>query len=346
MTLTTGMRRCTALLLSLALVSACARNRFPQTPTTPFDDPSFSAPEPIILQGMESDPPEALRLFPGDVVQLTAVSAKTETYEGLIVDAKGQLHVPLAGDIQVGGLTLGQAEQAIEKGLRRYDRFVRVNLIITTLDGHTAVVIGAVTTPGRIKVSPGTRLADLLAQAGGVLIGRVEYIPERLGDLDLARLVRDGEALPVNVNLAMEGDSKHNIRIHSGDQLFVPPITKNAIMVLGEVGRPQPMAYRQGIRLTEALARAGGINMSRGDRKDIRIVRGPLTEPRVYTTNLKALTTGDATDVVLWPGDIIWVTKTWYASMSDVMSGLSEIISLANTAAILALAYGVGTPTR
>ena len=342
MTLTIGMRRCTALLLSFALVSACARNRFPQTPTTPFDDPSFSAPEPIVQAGMESDPPEALRLFPGDVVQLTTVSAKTETYEGLIVDALGQLHVPLAGDIQVGGLTLGQAEQAIEKGLRRYDRFVRANLIISTLDGHTAVVIGAVTTPGLVKITPGTRLADLLAQAGGVLIGRVEYIPERLGDLDLARLVRDGEALPVNLNLAMEGDSKHNIRIHSGDQLFVPPITKNAIMVLGEVGRPQPMAYRQGIRLTEALARAGGINMVRGDRKDIRIVRGPLNEPRVYTTNLKALMSGDATDVVLWPGDIIWVTKTWYASMSDVLSGLSEIISLANTAAILALAYGVG----
>ena len=342
MTLTTGMHRWTALLLSFALVSACARNRYPQTPTTPFDDPSFSAPEPIILAGMESDPPEALRLFPGDVVQLTTVSAKTETYEGLIVDALGQLHVPLAGDIQVGRLTLGQAEQAIEKGLRRYDRFVRANLIISTLDGHTAVVIGAVTAPGLVKITPGTRLADLLAQAGGVLIGRVEYIPERLGDLDLARLVRDGEALPVNLNLAMEGDSKHNIRIHSGDQLFVPPITKNAIMVLGEVGRPQPMAYRQGIRLTEALARAGGINMVRGDRKDIRIVRGPLNEPRVYTTNLKALMSGDATDVVLWPGDIIWVTKTWYASMSDVLSGLSEIISLANTAAILALAYGVG----
>jgi polysaccharide export outer membrane protein len=330
-------------LLAIALVSACARNRFPQAPTTPFDDPSFTAPEPIIIPGLESDPPEALKLFPGDVVQLTTVSAQTQVYDGLIVDAMGQLHVPLAGDIQVGGLTLGQAEQAVEKGLRRYDRFVRTNLIITAPDGHFAVVVGAVTTPGRIKVSPGIRLADLLAQAGGVLIGQSALIPMRLGDLDLARLVRDGETVPVSLPLAIEGDTKHNIRVHSGDQLFIPPITKNLLMVLGEVGRPQPMAYRQGIRLTEALARAGGINMSRGDRKDIRIVRGPLTEPRVYTTNLKALMAGEATDVELWPGDIIWVTKTWYASTADVMSGLSEMIALANTAAILALAYGVGS---
>ena len=346
MTLITRMRRCTALLLSFALVSACARNRYPQAPTTPFDDPSFAAPEPIILPGMESDPPEALQLFPGDVVQLTTVSAQTQVFDGLIVDAMGQLHVPLAGDIQVGGKTLSQAEKAVESGLRRYDRFARANLIITTLDGHSAVVIGAVTTPGRVKITPGTRLADLLAQAGGVLIGQSDFIPERLGDLELARLVRDGEALPVSLPLAMEGDTKHNIRVHSGDQLFVPPITKNAIMVLGEVGRPQPMAYRQGIRLTEALARAGGINMARADRKDIRIVRGPLTEPRVYTTNLKALTSGEATDVVLWPGDIIWVTKSWYASTADVMNGLAQIVSLANTAAILALAYGVGGTAR
>ncbi len=342
MTLTTGMRRCTALLLSFALVSACARNRYPQTPTTPFDDPSFKEPEPITPSGMESDPPEALRLFPGDVVQLTTVSAKTEKFDGLIVDAIGQLHVPLAGDIQVGGLTLGEAERAVERGLRQYDRFVRANLIITSLDGHSAVVIGAVTTPGRIKVTPGTRLADLLAQAGGVLVGKSDFIPERLGDLDLARLVRDGKTLPVSLPLAMEGDSKHNIRVQSGDQLYVPAITKNLIMVLGEVGRPQPMAYRKGIRLTEALARAGGIVMSRADRKDIRIVRGPLTEPRVYTTNLKALTSGEATDVELWPGDIVFVTKSWYASTADVLNGIAQLISVANTAAILALAYGVG----
>jgi len=341
------MRRFMALFLSFALAaSACARNRFPKTPTTPFDDPSFSAPEPVIPPGMEYDPPEALRLFPGDVVQLTTVSAKTETFNGLIVDAMGNLHVPLAGDIQVGGLSLGEAESAVERGLRQYDRFVRANLIITALDGHSAVVIGAVTNPGRVKVTPGTRLADLLAQAGGVLVGQSNLVPTRLGDMDLARLVRDGKTVPVSLPLAMEGDPKHNVRIHSGDQLYVPPITKNLIMVLGEVSRPQPVAYRQGIRLTEALAIAGGINMARGDRKDIRIVRGPLTEPRVYTTNLKALTSGDATDVELWPGDIIWVTKAWYASTADVLNGLSQIISVANTAAILALAFGVGTTPR
>jgi len=302
----------------------------------------FSDPQAVLAPGVESDPPESLQLFPGDVVQLTTVSAKTEKFDGLIVDAKGLLHVPLAGDVQVGGLTLSEAEQAVERGLRQYDRFVRANLIITGLDGHSAVVVGAVQNPGRIKVSPGLRVADLVAQSGGPLRGTSRLVPTLLGDMDLARLVRNGKTLPVNLPLAIQGDSKHNIRVHSGDQLYVPPVTGRLIMVLGEVVAQQPIAYRKGIRLTEALAHAGGIVMSRADRHDIRIIRGPLTEPRVFTTNLKSLTSGLATDVELAPGDIIFVTKSWYASTADVLDALSPVLALANSFAILAVAGAIG----
>jgi polysaccharide export outer membrane protein len=260
----------------------------------------------------------------------------------LIVDAMGQLHVPLAGDIQVGGKTLSQAEKAVELGLRRYDRFVRANLIITRLDGHTAAVVGAVTTPGRFEARPGMRLADLLALSGGASIAQVHQVPTLTGSLELARLVRDGETVPVSLLLARQGDPKHNIRIRAGDHLYVPPVTDRMIMVLGEVAQAQPMAYRTGIRLTEVLARAGGVDSARGDRKDIRIVRGSLREPQIYTTNLKALMSGKATDVELAPGDIVYVTKAWYASASDVLNALSPILSLANSFAILAVAGSIG----
>ena len=335
------MRRCTAFFLSIALVTGCARNHYMKAPAVPGDDPSFSAPQPVVFRGVESDPPEALKLLPGDVVQLTTVSAKTQKFDGLIVDAMGQLHVPLAGDIQVGEMTLSQAEKAVEKGLRHYDRFVRANLIITKLDGHSASAVGAVTKPGRIQVNPGMRLADLLAEAGGPERAISKEIPTLVGNLDLARLVRNGETVPVSVPLATQGDPKHNIRVRAGDQLYVPPVTEDLIMVLGDVGDPQPVAYRIGIRLTEALARAGGIDTSRGDRKDIRIVRGPLREPQVYTANLKDLTSGKAPDVELAPGDIVYVTKSWYASTADVLNSLAPIIALANSVAIFAIAGAI-----
>lgn len=318
------------------------RNRLPQAPTHPEDDPAFSAPEKIHFRGLESDPPEALKLLPGDIVRLTTVSAKTEIHEGLVVDELGQLHVPLAGDIRVGELTLSEAENAIERGLRRYDRFVRVNLVISTFDGHMAAVVGVAQNPGRYKVTPGMRLADLLALAGGPKISGSDLIPTPLGNLDLARLIRGEEPVPVSILLARKGDPKHNIRVRPGDRLYIPPITDELIMVLGEVGKPQPMAYREGMRLSEALARAGSVNTSRGDRKDVRIVRGPLDEPRVYTTNIKALSAGDSKDILLVPGDIVYVSRAWYASTGDVLNALSPILSLANSFAILAVAGAIG----
>ncbi|MDH3199583.1 MAG: polysaccharide export protein [Myxococcales bacterium] len=308
----------------------------------PSDDPAFAAPEPVVMPGLETDPPEALKLMPGDIVELTTVSAQTTQYPGLIVDALGNLHVPLAGDVPVGGKTLTEAEKAIEAGLRRYDRFARANLIITQPDGHVASVLGAVGNPGRIPVPPGMRVADLFAAASGG--GEVRLASENmLPNLDLARLMRDGETVPVSIPLAIKGDPKHNVRVRSGDQLYVPPGTEMLIMVLGQVGAPQPIAYRQGMRLTEVLARAGGIT-GEGDQNDVRIVRGPLREPRMYTASIKDLVNGKATDVQLAPGDIVYVTKAWYTKTGDVLNALSPLISLANSAAIIAVAEAIRRP--
>jgi polysaccharide export outer membrane protein len=336
------MRRYTAFFLSIALVAGCARNRYPTAPTVPTDDPSFAAPERIRPRGLDSDPAQALTLLPGDVVQLTTVSAKEQIYLGLIVDALGQLHVPLAGDVKVGGMPLSKAERAVERGLRQYDRFARANLIITQLNGHSASVVGQATNPGRYTVHPGMRLGDLVALAGGAKLARSQEIPTLVGNLDLARLVRNGETVPVSVPLAMKGDLKHNVRVHPGDQLYIPPITAEIIIVLGDVGTPQPMAYREGIRLTEVLARAGGNDTVRADRKDVRIIRGPLREPRIYTANLKALTTGKATDVEMLPGDIVYLTKNWYTSAADVLNAMAPIIALSQSVATFALAYSIG----
>ena len=335
------MGRYTAFFLSIALVAGCARNRYPTAPTVPTDDPSFAAPERIRPRGLDSDPAQALMLLPGDVVQLTTVSAKEQIYMGLIVDALGQLHVPLAGDVQVGGMPLSKAERAVERGLRQYDRFARANLIITQLNGHSASVLGQAANPGRYTVHPGMRLGDLVALSGGAKLARSQEIPTLIGNLDLARLVRNGETVPVSVPLAMKGDLKHNVRVHAGDQLYIPPITDEIIIVLGDVGTPQPMAYREGIRLTEVLARAGGNDTIRADRKDVRIIRGPLREPRIYTANLKALTTGKATDVEMLPGDIVYLTKNWYTSAADVLNAMAPIISLSQSIATFALAYSV-----
>src|SRR5699024_950735 len=97
-------------LVNLALFFAsCAGQQYPDLPVVPTDDPEFDAPEEEILTGFPNDSPQPLRLRPGDVLTLQTISVESDTYEGLIVDARGNVHVPLAGDIHVGGASLTEA---------------------------------------------------------------------------------------------------------------------------------------------------------------------------------------------------------------------------------------------
>src|SRR5262249_53554101 len=155
------------------------------------------------------------------------------------VDEKGFLHLPLAGDVLVAGQSLADAEKNVEKAMKPVDRVARVALLAGDLLGHRASVIGAVMTPGRVEVTEGSRVADLIALAGGVMREVVDGEVAELADLDGARLVRDGRAVPVSLPLALKGDPAHNVRVRAGDHLYVPPRLGARVAILGKVGTPR-----------------------------------------------------------------------------------------------------------
>lgn len=313
----------TTLSLFGVLAAGCGVS-LPPAPAIPDDD--LFVTDDVERTGLEEDPPQPFQLLPGDIVTLQAVSAETTDYEGLMVDEMGQLHVPLAGDIEVGGLTLEQAEERVQEALRRFDTVVVANLIVTDRAGHRATVLGAVEEPGRIDVQPGTRLADLLATAGGPMMEAADGESVVLANLEGARLVRNGQVVPVSLLRAAQGDPQHNVRIRAGDVLYVPPTMGTRISVLGEVAEPRVVPYRQGILLTEALAMSSGITID-GDRADVRVIRGDFRDPRVYTMSMVDLVNGDAHNVMLAPGDIVFVTEHWIASVGEVLDRLSPLLS-------------------
>lgn len=320
-------------LLILVAGPAFACGGLPRAPAEPGDDPDFSPPVEVELAGLAEDPPQPMRLLPGDQVTLQTVSVETTDFAGLVVDEQGNLHVPLVGDVEIGGLTLTEAERRVETALERYDRIVRVNLFITEPNGHRATVVGAVADPGVVAVVPGMRLADLLASAGGPLLvaemGRGDSSAS--ADLHGARLVRDGHVMEVSLPLALEGDPRHNVRVRAGDQLYVPARLGRLVTVLGDVRDATVVPYYPGLRITEALAAAGGASTD-GDRGDIRVVRGSLRAPRVYRTSLTALVNGDGHNVVLVPGDIVFVTQEPMASVGEVLARLSPLLAAGVTA--------------
>jgi len=305
----------------------------PRAPATPSADEGFQAVD-ATPEGMDPEEPEAMTLVPGDVVTLRTISAETEEIEGLTVDARGVLHVPLAGDVEVGGLPLEEAERRIEQAMHEYDRTMRVSIILSDPRGHTASVIGAVGDQGRVSVVPGMRVADLLAAAGGAHQSEEEGTSTLTSDLHAARLVRDGEALPVSIALAVRGDPRHNVYVRPGDHLYVPPQLGRLVSVLGQVHSARVLPYQPGIRLSQALAMAGGITRD-ANGGDIRIVRGPSSNPTVYRAAIDHVVSGDHPDPVIAPGDIIYVGSSALADFRDVSNAIAPIISAGLTGVLI-----------
>ena len=324
-------RLCSAVCAFLLLqpVFACHKE-FGAAPTYPHEDPAFKAAH-AEQPGVENDYPTPLQLLAGDTITVRTMSTEAATYEGLVVDDEGKVHVPVAGPVQVAGLAPHQAERTLEGVLQKFDRFVRVSVLVTGWGGHYATVIGAVVAEGPKTITPNMRIAELLAISGGPLRiekdGELSYI----ADLESARLMRKNEPMPVNIRLALFGDPKHNILVHPGDQLFVPAGLGSRVAVLGIVGSGGAMVtYRPGIRITEALALAGGVTIN-SDNEDVRVIRGPLKAPKVYRFDLEGMVDNERGDIQLAPGDVVFVTEHWAATMAQVLDRMAPLLQLALT---------------
>ncbi len=311
--------------LPLLLVFTFACRSLPTAPTRAADDPAFEAAVVPALPGLQSDPAPREVILPGDVIAMKSFSVAPLDVSDLIVDAAGLLHVPVAGAVAVGGLTIEDAGRLVEAKMHPFDARAQVQLRLSSSGGHHATVIGSVATPGVFAIAPGLTVADLVAKAGGPLqqLSEGEQVP--LADLDLARVLRNGVALPISLARALEGAQGHNVLVHPGDLVVIPPARGQRVSILGEVKQAKAVPFRAGMRLSDSLAMAGGTT-SVADGGDIRLVRGPLARPRVYRASVNALVSGKATDVQLEPGDVVLVTETWFGSVTDVLGRITPLL--------------------
>lgn len=278
-------------------------------------------------EGVADEAPSVFTLAPGDVVRVAALGGDPWVLESVLVDEAGTVHVPLVGAVEVAGSTLRQAEVAATEAYRRFDRFGQLSITLVKAEGHRATVVGSVVRPGAYATPPGARLSELLALAGGPVLTVLddgETIPT--ADVEGARLVRGGEALPISVPLALRGDPRHDVRLRPGDVLWVPSAHAQRISVMGEVNRGRTVPFRTGMKLTEALALAGGPTGD-ADLGDVRVLRGSLAQPRVYRARLSDVVAGEAPDVALAPGDVVFVTQHWSVPTREILGQVSTALA-------------------
>jgi polysaccharide biosynthesis/export protein len=277
------------------------------------------------------------RLGAGDVVKISILAGGQEQVsKEMVVGDNGHVTVPFIGKLQAGGLTLNELEKQIVPPLA-VDYFVdpQVHLQIKEYHSLQFFISGAVKSPGVFSLDFIPTLMDLIAKAGGVTDerGNLAYVlrggkePEvmaeeaALEELDAADVPTESIAgtKPIIVDLKRlldDGDMTENIRLASGDTIYIPSGTKldqatTKIYVQGKVKKPGVFDFQPGMTALAACIMAGGFDQFAAPNR-ARVIRHTDKERNVITIDLKKVQTGDAPDLPLQPGDRIHIPESWF----------------------------------
>ena len=210
-----------------------------------------------------------LQLGAGDQVKME-VFGRPEMDTTTYISDDGTLRVPLAGAVQVSGLSPNEAGQKVEAALRNGQYLVdpHVTLTVVVSRSQRVSVLGEVKNPGRYPMESNTTVLDLLAQAGGATEKGSDIIyilrPDGSGNL---------ERFKVNVNGAVDiKDATPAVlqTLRGGDSIYVPAAEQ--FYIAGQVHAPAMYRLESGMTLLEAIARAGGIT-ERGSASRVQIKR-------------------------------------------------------------------------
>lgn len=213
--------------------------------------------------------------------------------------SQGCLHFPDIPPIEVAGLTLEEAREAIQNRYCEHIQNIEVFIAYRERLSRKVELTGAVHLPV-IPVDGRIRLYEVLAKA---------QVPNN-ANFFKSYVVRDGTQLPVDLyKLMNEGDMCQNIVMRGGDKIFIANPADSTVMVMGEVGSPRAVNLPYGfISLKEAIVMAGGIPFT-GNRDCIQVIRGNLKNPKIYLLSWQHIIHLPNESLLLMPGDTVYVSE-------------------------------------
>ena len=197
--------------------------------------------------------PESYRLGVGDQLIVQLFGKENEKLN-LQIGRNGDVSFPKLGPITLSGLTFEDARDLINTRIEQ--QLIGVDAIVSMgrLRAINVFMVGEVSVPGAYSVSAMTTVTQALFQAGGVTdIGSLRNIQVRRAGLVVSTFD--------TYDLLMKGDVSDDIRLQSGDVVFVPPYT-GVIDVEGELKRPMVYELVGGETLGDVLSMAGSFTRS------------------------------------------------------------------------------------
>ena len=210
---------------------------------------------------------EGYQLGEGDVVKLTVFQRPDLSSEERL-GAAGRLYVPGGGKLNVGGMTISQAEDQVRQLLAKAGATPnpQVSLQVTTFGSQKVSVFGYVKTPGSYALDRPTRVSELLAEAGGILADGSQHVT-------LIRESGGGQVSRVIINLKEVLDGTNgaaDVEVHGGDMVNVPRAPR--VYVYGAVNKPGPYILEDGMTSLQMISLAGGLTTTGSDGR-LEVVR-------------------------------------------------------------------------
>jgi len=169
----------------------------------------------VLMSTSMADP---YRLRHGDTVLVSVWRDEALRMEVRVLP-DGSITFPLAGRVEVAGLSTVEAEARVAEKLAKFIPDVAVSVSVTGTEGSRVYVLGKVITPGPVMLtSPNTTVLQVLSQAGGL---------DRFADGNGIRVLRSTEGGPrtitVRYNDLIKGNElQSNVVLMPGDTILVP----------------------------------------------------------------------------------------------------------------------------
>lgn len=272
-----------------------------------------------------------------------STGSKSATIPDQVVGRDGAITVPYAGRITVAGRTTRAVQTIVEHALQGKAIQPQVLVNVAHSVSNTVTVTGEVANGARVPLSvKGDRVMEVIAAAGGI------RAPVNETYVQLSR----GAVTERVAMTRVTSDPKENIYMRANDVLTLIRDPQTFI-VYGATGRNAEIPFdAEGINLSQALAKAGGLLDSRADptgvfvfryepeaiaralRPDSPLVQHGHSTPIVYRLNLReANSLFVAQSFHVLNRDLLYVSNAPITDLLKVM----EIVSTLSQPAISGL---------
>jgi protein involved in polysaccharide export with SLBB domain len=230
---------------------------------------------------------------PGDTIEVQLLG-NTQAEHSLTVGRDGTIQFPDLGPIAVAGLTFPEARQEIARRVSQGMIGTRAEVSIGELRSITVFITGEAEAPGAYTVSALSTITNALFASGGI---------KEIGSLRSVQLKRKGRLVATLdlYDLLLRGDSSDDLRLMSGDVIFIPPVGATA-GISGEIRRPAIYELKGESKASDLLYLAGGL-LPDADPRTATIER--INDSRVRMVLDVDLTTPSGRATGLRSGDVM-----------------------------------------